>query len=893
MTKFTKNITRVLPLLFLAACDHAVDTQMSETAVSGVSPINQSQLNQLANTLEVKYRFFSNIETDCPDNKGKKVAHCYSAEISLTNNSASLVNGWQINYSQVYPSYAAQGDQLSLVHLNGDIHQIAPNKNFTGFKVGEEKIVKLWVASTLISESELMPNYWLSAKNLAPAVIESTKTSIEAETGLEIQPYVVSFDDVDKQIKSAPDDINQYASAQWLYQQNKSTKQESKHLPFSVIPTPKSMRILDENKRVDLSKGIRIEIEKNNKAFVKKDVEAALERLAMLGVNQKDEGILVKLNLNENAKEKVGSYQLTIDEQGVIISSADKVGAFYGLQTLASLLTLDNLTIPLVEIDDQPRYDYRGQHLDVARNFHDKEMIFALIKQMAAYKLNKLHLHLAEDEGWRLALPSFPELTQVGSQRCMDLSDQTCLQPQLGGAFAADRDGYYSVADYQEILVMASRHHIQVIPSLDMPGHSRAAIKAMEARYRYYMKKENEPEALRYLLSDFDDKTQYSSIQNYNDNTINICMESAYTFVDRVLEDLIGMHKEANHPLNMYHIGADETAGAWVDSPVCKALIADKSNEVNEAKHLGAHFIERVSNMIVSKGIAVGGWNDGLGETHVENMPKNVYSYIWGALPWGAHQQVSEQAGRGWNIVLSTPDVFYFDFPYEIDPKERGYNWASRRVNSRSIFNFMPDNLPVHAEFRVDTLGQAFTIDDRLQKDTEGKVTHQPLPENYQISGIQGQLWSETIRSEAQAEYMIYPRLLTLAERAWHKPTWSVPYNPQGAIYSQDSAVFTASKKEQREQAWQQFSNTLGQKELAKLDKAGVFYRVPTVGAKVIAGKLTINSSLIGLPLEYRQVEGNWQAYQQPVTITLPVEVRARTFDKKRAGRSLFIKAAK
>jgi hexosaminidase len=297
--------------------------------------------------------------------------------------------------------------------------------------------------------------------------------------------------------------------------------------------------------------------------------------------------------------------------------------------------------------------------------------------------------------------------------------------------------------------------------------------------------------------------------------------------------------------------------------------------------------------MIASKGIAVGGWNDGLGETHVENMPKDVYSYIWNPLPGGAHTNTSEQASRGWNVILSTPDVFYFDFPYDIDPKERGYHWASRKVNSRSIFNFMPDNLPVHAEFRVNTLGQSFSIDDRLQKDEQGNVTHQPLPENYHVSGIQGQLWSETIRSEQQAEYMIYPRLLTLAERAWHKPSWEVPYNSQGAMYDSSTNVFTAAQKADREQAWQKFSNTLGQKELAKLDKAGVFYRVPTVGAKFIDGKLHINSSLLGLPLEYRQTNSDWQSYQQPVAVALPVMVRARTLDKKRAGRSLQVSESK
>ncbi|MFT5756047.1 MAG: hexosaminidase [Alteromonadaceae bacterium] len=889
MTQLMKKISSVLPLLLLAACDNAVDSTMAENTIKGVMPIGQSQLNELAKNLQVNYKFFSNIETDCPDDKGKKIAHCYSAEISLTNTSASLVTDWQVNFSQVYPTYAAKGEQLTLVHINGDIHQIAPNENFTGFNAGESKIVKLWVASTLIGESELMPNYWLAAKNLSPAVIESTKTTIDPETKLEIQPYVVSFDNVDKQIKSAPDDINQYASAERIYQNNIDVKKESKHLPFAVIPTPKSLRIIDESKRIDLASGINIELDSVNNDFTKKDIAAALERLNMLGVSQNKKGFAVKVKLNSKSDEKIGSYQLSINEKEITILSTDKTGAFYGLQTLASLLTLGDLSVPLIEIDDEPRYAYRGQHLDVARNFHDKEMVFALIKQMAAYKLNKLHLHLAEDEGWRLALPSFPELTDVGSKRCMDLSDQNCLQPQLGGASATDRDGYYSVSDYQEILTMASRHHIQVIPSLDMPGHSRAAIKAMEARYRHYMKKENEPEAIRYLLSDFDDKTQYSSIQNYNDNTINICMESAYTFVDRVLEDLQAMHNQVNHPLTMYHIGADETAGAWIDSPVCQALIKDKSNEVNDEKHLGAHFIERVSNMIASKGIAVGGWNDGLGETHVENMPKDVYSYIWGPLPKGAHKQVSEQAGRGWNVILSTPDVFYFDFPYEIDPKERGYHWASRRTNSRSIFNFMPDNLPVHAEFRVNTAGQPFSIDDRLKKDEQGNVTHQPLPKNYHVSGIQGQLWSETIRSEQQAEYMIYPRLLTLAERAWHKPSWEVPYNYQGAVFDRSSGVFTANQKANREQAWQQFSNTLGQKELAKLDKAGVFYRIPTVGAKIIAGKLNINSSLVGLPLEYSQADGDWQSYQQPVEVTLPVTVRARTIDRQRAGRSLIL----
>ena len=883
-------ITPVFFALFISACGdikHQQVTDKSGTQQTKAIAMSQKQLNELADELEVKYHFLSNVETDCPDLNDKNVDYCNAAEIHFSTNKSFFMFDWELYFSQVYPAYASQSDDLLLKHINGDIHQIVPKNDFKGFIAGEKVIVKLWLKSTLITESELMPNYWLASKKLVPAVIESTRTLLDKETGLEIQPYVVPFDNLSKQVKSAPNDINEYASPQWLFDNNSviKSKQKQKHLPFTVIPTPKSLKIISEQERVNLSDGINVKY--NN--IEPSDVSAAFERLANLGVNIDESGVVVDISLIEKNKGAEGSYQINVSKNVISIISNNKSGAFYAVQTLASLLTLADLSVPLVEIIDEPHYQYRGQHLDVARNFHDKEMVIALIEQMAAYKLNKLHLHLAEDEGWRLELPSLPELTTLGSKRCLDMTDKYCMQPQLGGAQASDRDGFYSVEDYQEILKVASRHHIQVIPSLDMPGHSRAAIKAMEARYQFYMNKENEEEAKRYLLSDFADQTQYSSIQNYNDNTINICLESSYRFVDRVLDDLILIHKQAEHPLEMYHIGADETAGAWLESPVCKALVDDKTNNVDDINHLGAHFIERVSHMVNNKGVDVGGWNDGLSETKAENMPQDVYSYIWGALPWGAHQQVSEQARRGWNVILSIPDVFYFDFPYEIDPKERGYHWASRRVNSRSIYNFMPDNLPIHAEFRVDTLGQNYVIDDRIQKDEKDNITHQPLDNNYQVKGIQGQLWSETIRSEQQAEYMLYPRLLAFAERAWHKASWHVPYNYDGARFDKNSGVFSAQLKQERDVQWQDFSNAIAQKELMKLDALGIFYRVPTLGAKVISGQLHLNSALVGLPMEYRESGGNWQSYYHPIAITLPVEVRARTADLKRAGRTTYL----
>lgn len=258
-----------------------------------------------------------------------------------------------------------------------------------------------------------------------------------------------------------------------------------------------------------------------------------------------------------------------------------------------------------------------------------------------------------------------------------------------------------------------------------------------------------------------------------------------------------------------------------------------------------------------------------------------------GRIALGAHQQVSKQARRNWQIVLSIPDVLYFDFPYEIDPKERGYVWASRRVKSRTLFNFMPDNLPVHAEFRVDTLGRPFAIDDRLQQGADGKIIHQPLPRNYKVRGIQGQLWSETVRSEQQAQYMIFPRLLALVERAWHQPSWQVPYIYSGAKYDHTTDMFSDKKKAQRDAAWQQFNATLSMKELVKLKRAGVFYRLLTVGAIIENMLLKVNTSLIGLPIEYKQGIGQWQPYHSPVSVKKPVQVRTRSFSGNRADRSL------
>ncbi|NRA84546.1 MAG: family 20 glycosylhydrolase, partial [Gammaproteobacteria bacterium] len=505
------------------------------------------------------------------------------------------------------------------------------------------------------------------------------------------------------------------------------------------------------------------------------------------------------------------------------------------------------------------------------------------LDQMAAYKLNKLHLHLADDEGWRLEIPWLPELTDVGSKRCLDFSERTCLLPQLGAGVDTDSavNGYYSVSDYQEILRAASARHIQVIPSLDMPGHSRSSVKAMTARYHKYMALGDETKAKQFLLYDLEDKTKYSSVQFYNDNTINVCMESSYAFINKVMDEVKAIHAQADHPLTRYHIGADETAGAWVDSPICNNFIANNNQGITKTTQLGAYFIERVAKILSDKDIETAGWSDGLRHTRLENMPKLVQANAWGNLFWGAHKENHQMINQDWDVVFSSPEVLYFDFPYEADPKEHGYYWASRHTNTRKVFELMPDNLPVHAEFWYDPMESPYeAIDDETSVIKAGKS----------LRGIQGQLWTESTRSASMAQYKIYPRLLALAERAWHQAEWAVPYQSQGATYNKQSVFFDQKHRQQRDRQWQLFATAIAVKEMPKLELAGINYRVPTVGAKRIDGKLHANVIFPPLQIQYSVNDQAWLSYRGPVSVSGKVEVRALAANGERKGRILLVK---
>src|SRR2546430_11073392 len=195
--------------------------------------------------------------------------------------------------------------------------------------------------------------------------------------------------------------------------------------------------------------------------------------------------------------------------------------------------------------------------LDVARNFHPKAAVVRTLDLVARYKLNVFHFHLTDDEGWRIEMPSLPELAAVGARRGHTLDSGTHLPPAFGSGPDVDRpwgSGFFSRADYIEILRYAAARHIEVIPELEMPGHARAAIKAMQGNPQY---RPNDPAG----------RPVYHSAQGYHDNVMNAALESTYRFVERVVGDLVAIHRDAAvRPRPVHNGGHEVPPRVWPSS---------------------------------------------------------------------------------------------------------------------------------------------------------------------------------------------------------------------------------------------------------------------------------------------------------------------------------------
>jgi hexosaminidase len=820
----------------------------------------QAALDKLADSLGYRFEVVDNQPT-CP----AQSPACFLSTITLTVPAglpASLPDkGLSLYFSFPTLLPMIESNVFDLEFVNGDLQRLKLKRG-VALKPGSTHVVKLWGTGKFFSKAFPMPNAYLTADGLKARTIAASRAKIDPETGLEVLPFVAPMTNEAKLAnKGAPD------KTRWLTAERAFDLQAGRVAPpaSGVVILPKPVLAVQGNGIVDLRGGVAVTLVGLDQA----SVAPALAALARAGV--KEGGKLpLSVRIDPGAKLTAEGYVLDVKPAGITVTAADAVGASHALRSLAQQAAFEKGAMKPLRVEDAPRYGYRGLHLDVGRNFHDRAEILKLVDAMAAFKLNKLHLHLAEDEGWRIEIPALPELAQIGGKRCHDPEENTCLLPQLGAGpdGTSDVNGYLSTADYVTIVKEAAARGIEVIPSIDTPGHSRAAVTAMEARYRRLAAQGKQAEAEAYRLIDPADQTKYRSVQHYDDNTLNVCLPSTYRFMDTVVDALADMHRQAGVPLKTFHLGADETAGAWVKSPACATMIAENGGD---ATKLTSRFIEKVTANVAAKGIRTGGWSDGMGHTDAARMPKDVQTNIWGVLHSGAIREAHDQLNRGWQVVLSIPDLGYFDMPYAPHPDEGGYDWASRGVDPYQVFGFMTDNLPANAALVRNIQAQEKSIEDKPVRDA-GRG----------IAGIQAQLWSETIRTDANVEYMLFPRLLALAERAWTPATWAPAYQPGVSYQWQDSRVDQAKLSTE----WKNFAGRVSA-QFPLLERAGIAYRVSPPGARIAGGKLEANNVFPGAAIEYRTNGGAWTRYHEPVAVTGAVEVRSRSADGKRASRTV------
>ena len=832
-------------------------------ALSFASPAfaaSQQELNALANAMGVRLAILDNKPANCPG----QATGCFLSELDLTMPAAlapDLAGGdFKLYFSSVSPVIEAVSDAFAVRLINGDLHVLEP-KPGAKLEAGRTYPIRLWSQGHFFSAYYPMPNMFLVSGKLAPAVIAATRPTTDPESGLEILPFVAPMTDAARLTTQAPDDQTRWETPERAFAEYAQHAVPSSPLDVAIVPTP-TVVSRPAGASLDLSSGVRLHLT----GITRSAIAPALDDLAASGVKIGSRGPELRIRLNRKLQPE--AYRLTARNGAIDITAGDSTGARYALESLAQEAAHERGKLRPLEIEDAPRFGFRGLHIDLARNFHSKAEVLKIIQQMGRYKLNTLHLHLGDDEGWRLEIARFPELTQVGAYRCYDPSETRCLLPQLGAGPNRDTpvNGYLSRADYVEILKAATARGIEVIPSFDMPGHSRAAIRSMEARYRKLMAQGRKAEAEQFRLVEPGDTTQYRSVQNYNDNTLNVCLPSTYRFIDAVIDDIKALHAAAGVPLKTYHIGADETAGAWSGSPACKALMAKSGLKVEQ---LGPMFIERVAASLARKGIEVAGWSDGLDHVDPGKMPRQVQSNIWGDLFTVAPAEAHRTANQAWKTVISVPNVLYLDIPYAPHPLERGYDWPSRGTDTFKVFSFLPENLPANASVMKDIKSKPTTVTDS-----------EPLQPGRSIAGAQAQLWSETVRRDSLADYMLFPRLLAFAERAWHEAPWEPQYRAGASYTYGDGKVDMAALTRD----WSAFATKMSA-QLQQLGRAGIMYRIAPPGARIANGMLEANSEFPGQTIEYRTSAGQWQRYVGPVRVTGPMQLRTRAFDGGRTSR--------
>ncbi len=818
----------------------------------------------------------------------------FRAALTLDNHGpATLENrGWELYFNlarPIFPQSLPTG--VEVTQVNGDFYRLQPDDGFEPLAPGESRHIPFEGRDYVNRVSDAPAGFYFvfrDGSGHASAPVPVTEMTVAAFR----QP---------RQTERTADDRVPVPTPASRYAENLELVHLAAEEVVPIVPTPVSLKSGAGAVTVDAGWTIR---HGSGLAFEAATLAAALEPLlAPLGGpggnNTAAPGTVeggaapqaIALAVGEVTVDGTArgpgdeAYRLRIDagDGGIEIVGSDPAGVFYGVQSLRALLPVaasGPIEIAEAAVEDAPRFGYRGMHLDVARNFQTRETVEKLLDLMAFYKLNRFHFHLSDDEGWRLAIAGLPELAEVGGRRGHTDDESDHLMPSFGSGPNPDPtvshgSGHYSRADFVAILRHARDRHIEVIPEFDVPGHARAAIKAMEVRHARLAAVGRTEEAEEFLLSTPGDRSQYRSVQGWTDNVMDVCRESTYRFLEALVADVVAMYGEAGATLTAFHLGGDEVpAGVWEKSPACEAG--------GGMEHLFDEFLRRASDIVDRHGLVTAGWEEiALHEEERDGrtikVPNEAFlparrdgrgfrPYVWNNVwGWGAEDIGYRLANAGYPVVLSNATRLYFDLAYDKHPAEPGLDWAGL-VDTRKPWELAPFDLYRNA--RQTRMGHPIDpayLAGRLRLTAAGRRN---------VLGIQGQLWGENAKGREVMEYLAFPKLLGLAERAWAaRPAWA------------ETTDRTAGERLSAT-AWNEFANRLGQRELPRLDRfqGGVDYRLPPPGAEIEGGMLRANVAFPGLEIRYATGEPTVDSplYEGPVAVE--GRVRLKSFDTRGRG---------
>ena len=796
-------------------------------------------------SIAVRWSLITNF-TDKPDVFDAKFELVNNGDLLLTNKNWALF--FNMAPRQLLSPETPQ--PATLHHINGDWYKLVPGENFS-LLPGNSVTINYRGVEAVIKETD---------RPLGLYFVFYDDAGLEKEI-VEVSDYEwSSFADADQINRNAADE-DPIPTAEWTYKNNLNISGGSDSA-VRIVPSPIKLTTTAGawNVTPDMEILFQSGLENEAKYLASYLKDVTGHEFNTVTTTSAKNSISLQIAKRGNANQKE-AYSLEVAENGVRITGSDAAGVFYGIQSLRSLIPIDayqnksaSFSLPLVKIDDAPRFGFRGLHLDVSRNFQTKETILRVLDLLSFYKINRFLFYTTEDEGWRLEIEDLPELTEVGAQREHTSGKETAvLHPAYGsGPFAKAENkfghGYYSRKDFIEILKYANERHIKVIPEVNFPGHARAAIKAMEARYERLMKEGKETEANEYRLIDPDDSSVYLSAQGYKDNVVSVARESVFHFYEKVVDEITEMYAEAGLKLDVFHTGGDEVPeGAWTKSPLAAELMRQHP-EIRDPKNLQSYFFRELIKRLEKRNLEIHGWEEvalmktpqGPYTPNPEFANRKVVPYIWNNI-FDYPDLGYRLANAGYNVVLCNVSNFYFDLAYSKDPKEPGLYWAGF-VDTRDAWTFAPFDM--FKTTNKNALGQNLDLETgNMTAGAKSKiiVEHLKAEARKNILGIEAQIWSETIKGGEMLEYYMLPKLIGFAESAWaSERKWE-----------------TINGKVEREariqQEWNGFANTMAKKELPRLSylNGGYNYRIPPPGAIVENGMLKANSELPGLIIRY------------------------------------------